>query len=39
MIDMDSQGNLSQCFGVHQPEEQVIDALLDKYSANFRNRT
>lgn len=30
MIDMDSQGNLSQCFGVHQPEEQVIDALLDK---------
>jgi chromosome partitioning protein len=30
MIDMDSQGNLSQCFGVHQPEEQAIDALLDK---------
>ncbi len=30
MIDMDSQGNLSQCFGVHQPEQQVIDALLDK---------
>lgn len=30
MIDMDSQGNLSQCFGVHQPEEQVIDSLLDK---------
>lgn len=29
LIDMDSQGNLSQCFGIHQPETQVIDALLD----------
>lgn len=28
LVDMDSQGNLSQCFGVHDPEEQVIDALL-----------
>ena len=28
LIDMDSQGNLSQCFGIHQPQEQVIDALL-----------
>ncbi|WP_026993710.1 ParA family protein [Flectobacillus major] len=28
MIDMDSQGNLSQCFGIHEPEHQVIDALL-----------
>ena len=28
LVDMDSQGNLSQCFGVHEPEEQVIDALL-----------
>ncbi len=28
LVDMDSQGNLSQCFGVHTPEEQVIDALL-----------
>ncbi|MBO9640111.1 ParA family protein [Siphonobacter aquaeclarae] len=29
LIDMDSQGNLSQCFGVHDPQEQVIDSLLD----------
>lgn len=28
LVDMDSQGNLSQCFGVHEPAEQVIDALL-----------
>jgi len=28
LVDMDSQGNLSQCFGIHVPEEQVIDALL-----------
>lgn len=28
LVDMDSQGNLSQCFGVHSPDEQVIDALL-----------
>jgi chromosome partitioning protein len=32
LIDMDSQGNLSQCFGVLQPETQVIDALLDDIS-------
>jgi len=30
MIDMDSQGNLSQCFGIHSPEMQVIDSLLSK---------
>jgi chromosome partitioning protein len=30
LIDMDSQGNLSQCFGIHQPESQVIDSLLDE---------
>jgi chromosome partitioning protein len=29
LVDMDSQGNLSQCFGVHQPKKQVINALLD----------
>lgn len=29
LIDMDSQGNLSQCFGFHLPEKQVINALLD----------
>ena len=28
LVDMDSQGNLSQCFGVHEPTEQVIDSLL-----------
>lgn len=28
LVDMDSQGNLSQCFGIHAPDEQVIDALL-----------
>jgi chromosome partitioning protein len=28
LVDMDSQGNLSQCFGIHVPDEQVIDALL-----------
>ncbi|MEA5257826.1 ParA family protein [Arcicella aquatica] len=28
MVDMDSQGNLSQCFGIHEPQSQVIDALL-----------
>ena len=30
LIDMDSQGNLSQCFGIHEPAKQVIDALLDE---------
>ena len=30
MIDIDSQGNLSQCFGIHRPVSQLIDALLDK---------
>jgi chromosome partitioning protein len=30
MIDMDSQGNLSQCFAIHSPEMQVIDSLLSK---------
>ncbi|MFT4033788.1 MAG: AAA family ATPase [Siphonobacter sp.] len=29
LVDMDAQGNLSQCFGIHQPPEQVIDALLN----------
>jgi chromosome partitioning protein len=29
MVDMDSQGNLSQCFGVHEPSIQVIDSLLE----------
>ncbi len=29
LVDMDSQGNLSQCFGVHEPTNQVIDSLLD----------
>ena len=28
LVDMDSQGNLSQCFGVHVPDAQVIDSLL-----------
>ncbi|TDB59520.1 ParA family protein [Arundinibacter roseus] len=28
MIDMDSQGNLSQCYNVHEPKQQVIDSLL-----------
>ncbi len=28
LVDMDSQGNLSQCFGIHDPDKQVIDALL-----------
>lgn len=28
LVDMDSQGNLSQCFGVHEPAEQIIDSLL-----------
>lgn len=30
LIDMDSQGNLSQCYGIQQPEKQIIDALLDE---------
>ncbi len=30
LIDMDAQGNLSQCFNIHKPEIQVIDALLGK---------
>lgn len=30
LLDMDSQGNLSQCFGIHQPETQIIDSLLGK---------
>lgn len=29
LIDFDSQGNTSQCFGIYAPEEQVIDAILD----------
>ncbi|MCU0325440.1 MAG: AAA family ATPase [Spirosomaceae bacterium] len=32
MVDMDSQGNLSQCFGVHNPEKQVIESLITKDS-------
>lgn len=30
MVDMDSQGNLSQCFGVHNPEKQVIESLISR---------
>lgn len=30
LVDFDSQGNTSQCCGVHQVEVQVIDALLEK---------
>lgn len=29
LIDFDSQGNTSQCFGIYAPEVQVIDAILD----------
>lgn len=29
LVDMDSQGNLSQCFGIHNPDQQVIDSLLN----------
>jgi len=29
LIDFDSQGNTSQCFGIYTPEVQVIDAILD----------
>ncbi|WP_285546362.1 AAA family ATPase [Dyadobacter frigoris] len=28
MVDMDSQGNLSQCFNIVSPKDQVIDSLL-----------
>ncbi|HEV7347402.1 AAA family ATPase [Telluribacter sp.] len=28
MIDMDSQGNLSQCYNIHEPKQQIIDSLL-----------
>jgi len=28
MIDMDSQGNLSQCYNIHEPDIQIIDSLL-----------
>ncbi|SEJ74662.1 AAA domain-containing protein [Dyadobacter sp. SG02] len=30
LVDMDTQGNLSQCFNVDVPDKQVIDTLLDK---------
>jgi len=30
LVDMDSQGNLSQALGVDEPEVQVVQALLDK---------
>lgn len=30
LVDMDSQGNLSQCFGVHNPEKQVIESLITR---------
>ncbi|PWK21640.1 cellulose biosynthesis protein BcsQ [Arcicella aurantiaca] len=30
LVDFDSQGNTSQCCGVHETESQVIDALLSK---------
>lgn len=30
LVDFDSQGNASQCFGVHSPDIQVIDVLLGK---------
>lgn len=29
LVDFDSQGNTSQCFGEYAPEIQVIDAILD----------
>lgn len=29
LVDFDSQGNTSQCFGEYAPEVQVIDAILD----------
>jgi chromosome partitioning protein len=29
LVDFDSQGNTSQCFGQYSPEIQVIDAILD----------
>lgn len=28
IIDFDSQGNASQCFGIYTPEKQVIDSIL-----------
>jgi chromosome partitioning protein len=30
LVDMDPQGNLSQCFNIDVPERQVVDTLLDK---------
>ncbi|KAA6439928.1 DUF853 family protein [Dyadobacter flavalbus] len=30
MVDMDGQGNLSQCFNIGEPKEQVIDSLLGR---------
>jgi chromosome partitioning protein len=30
LVDMDAQGNLSQCYNVDVPDRQVIDTLLDK---------
>lgn len=30
LVDFDSQGNTSQCCGIHNPEAQVIDAMLGK---------
>lgn len=30
LVDMDAQGNLSQCFDIHVVEQQVIDSLLDR---------
>jgi chromosome partitioning protein len=29
LVDMDPQGNLSQCFGINDPEKQVVDSLLN----------
>lgn len=30
LVDMDSQGNLSQCFGIHNPEKQVVESLITR---------
>ncbi|MTI29965.1 AAA family ATPase [Xanthovirga aplysinae] len=34
LIDMDSQGNLSQSFGVYHPKSQVVDILIQSGKLN-----
>ncbi|BDD07338.1 ParA family protein [Aureibacter tunicatorum] len=35
MVDLDPQGNLSQCYGIEEPQEQLYDALIHNRELPF----